>query len=429
MYKEMLIVLDNKKDVFLCTYDVNEETGEYKTKVINKENKEIYTDYDKVEPLENYDSNNNIWYEEDVFKVQKDGKYGLIDIDGKEIVKVEYDDIETLKNLKNSIIIKKGEKVGLINTSGATIINPEYTEIKKFDDDYKHGYIVIDENKKYGLISYAGSKILDTKYEKIDQIYGENYFSIIDENKQKIINSNGDTILDSGYDRVTQINSDGVVFVKDDKYGFMDYEGNIKINPEYEEIKEINQGVLRAKKDNEYGIIDIENNEKVKFDYKDIYYEKNAGFYVAESDDYNSEIMDSEFNTKLTGIISELNEDKGFLKIKKDDEYKYYNFKFEEKEVKDVLTTNKIFLSKKDGKYGYIDRDGNTVVDYIYDEAKELNTYGFAAVKKDKLWGAINEKGEVVIEPKYNLDNNLVIDFIGKWHLGQDLNMNYYCEK
>ena len=30
---------------------------------------------------------------------------------------------------------------------------------------------------------------------------------------------------------------------------------------------------------------------------------------------------------------------------------------------------------------------------------------------------------------KYELENNLVIDFIGKWHLGQDLNMNYYCEK
>ena len=30
---------------------------------------------------------------------------------------------------------------------------------------------------------------------------------------------------------------------------------------------------------------------------------------------------------------------------------------------------------------------------------------------------------------KYNLEDNLVIEFIGKWHLGEDLNMNYYCEK
>ena len=51
------------------------------------------------------------------------------------------------------------------------------------------------------------------------------------------------------------------------------------------------------------------------------------------------------------------------------------------------------------------------------------------AIKKDGLWGAIDANGKVVVDTKYNLDNNLLIDFIGKWHLGQDLNMNYYCEK
>ncbi len=37
------------------------------------------------------------------------------------------------------------------------------------------------------------------------------------------------------------------------------------------------------------------------------------------------------------------------------DEYKYYNFKFEEKDSSQVLTGNKLFLSKKDGKYGFVD--------------------------------------------------------------------------
>ncbi len=429
MYQEMIIVLNNQKDVFLCTYDVNEETGEYKTKVINKENKEIYTDYDKVEPLENSDDSGNLWYEEDVFKIQKEGKYGLINIDGKEILTPEYEEISTLKGLKNSIIIKKDGKVGLVNTSGAIIISPNYTDIQKFDDDYKHGYITIDENKKYGLVSYAGSTILENKYEKINQIYGENYFLISEGDKQKVINSTGEIILENGYDKISQINTDGVVFIKDDKYGFMDYEGKVKIEQQYSELKEISSGILRAKKDNKYGLIDLENKEKIGFKYKDIYYEQNAGFYVGEAENYSSDIIDTEFNTKLTGIISELNKDKGYLKLKISDEYKYYNFKFEEKDVKELLSSNKIFVSKKDNKYGFIDKDGNIVVDYIYDEALELNSYGYAAIKKDNLWGAINAKGEVTIEPKYNLDNNLVIDFIGKWHLGQDLNINYYCEK
>ena len=430
MYQEMLIVVDKTRDVFLCTYDINEETGEYKTKVINKKNEEIFTDYDKVEPLENYDSDGNAWYEQNVLRVEKNGKYGLIDLDGKNITEIKYDEIETLKGVQNSILVKENGKYGLINTSGATIVNPKFSEIKAYDtDDYKHGYITIDENKKYGLVSYAGTTILKNEYEKIEQIYGEKYF-VIDEGKsQKVIDSIGNVVLEKDFDSISQINSDGVVFQKDKKYGFMNYEGKVLIDAKYDELKELNIGILRAKKDKNYGIIDLEDKEKLKFKYSDIYYKENAGFYVAEGDSYNSEILDSDFNVKAEGIISELNEDKGYIKLKVGDKYKYYNFKFEEKNVTEVLSSNTLFVSQKDGKYGFVDKDGNVVVDYIYDEAQEQNSYGFAAVKTNDLWGAIDSKGNVVVEPKYNLDDYLIIDFIGKWHLGQDINMNYYCEK
>ena len=51
MYQEMPIVIDSSKDVFLCTYDINEEQNTYKTKVVNSKNEEIFTNYDKVEAL------------------------------------------------------------------------------------------------------------------------------------------------------------------------------------------------------------------------------------------------------------------------------------------------------------------------------------------------------------------------------------------
>ena len=117
------------------------------------------------------------------------------------------------------------------------------------------------------------------------------------------------------------------------------------------------------------------------------------------------------------------------MKLNIDDDYKYYNFKFEEKKVQDILLSNRLFMKKENGKYGFVDSKGNKVVDYIYDDATEFNKYGYAAVKKDGLWGSINSEGNIVIEPTYNLEDNLIIDFIGKWHLGLDLNMNYYCDK
>ena len=69
------------------------------------------------------------------------------------------------------------------------------------------------------------------------------------------------------------------------------------------------------------------------------------------------------------------------------------------------------------------------MVEYIYDDATEQNEYGYVAVKKDGKWGALNKNGEVVQEPTYNLDDYIMIDFIGKWHLGKDINMNYYNQE
>lgn len=429
MYEEMIVVLNNSEDVFLCTYDVDEETEEYKTKVINKKNEEIYTEYDTVEVIDNYDESGNAWYEEDVFKVSKDGKYGLIDIDGKEILSLQYDNIESLKGVENSLLITLDGKVGLVNTSGVTIVSPEYQSIEKFADDAEYGYITIDDDGNYGLISYTGSQILENKYEKIDQIAGTNYFVIEEDGEQILINSSGEEILTEGYDKITQINSEGVVFVKDKKYGFMGYDGEIKIKATYQNLEQINSGILKAEEDDKYGVIDISGTEKLAFEYEDITYDENIGIYIAEDSNYNSTIFNSNFEEKLTGILSELNKTDGYIKLKVDDEYKYYDFSFEEKDVTEILSSNTLFVSKKGDSYGFVDKDGNLVVDYIYDEALEQNEYGYAAVKVDNLWGAIDSEGEVVVEPKYTLESNLVIDFIGKWHLGQDLNMNYYCEK
>ena len=160
-----------------------------------------------------------------------------------------------------------------------------------------------------------------------------------------------------------------------------------------------------------------------------ISYNEKADLYILEDDSANSTILNSNFETKLQGILNKVDEEKGYLKIRVGDEYKYYNFKFEEKKASEVLTSNTLFLSKKDGKYGFVDKNNVVIINYIYDDATEQNEYGFAAVKQNGLWGSINSEGKNVIEPKYNLDNNLLVDFIGKWHLCEDVSMNYYCER
>ena len=206
----------------------------------------------------------------------------------------------------------------------------------------------------------------------------------------------------------------------------MNLSGEILIEAQYDYLEETKLGIFIAKKDNKYGIINISKEEKLPFEYTSISYNEKADIYIAEDSNFNSNILNTKLENKITGILLELNENKGYIRIRVDDNYKYYNFKFEEKKESDIFPNKTLFLSKKDGKYGYVDKNEKVIVDYIYDDAIEQNDYGFAAIKKDGKWGSIDNRGNIVQEPVYNLDEYLLIDFIGRWHLGLDINMNYY---
>ena len=430
-YSEMIVIPNNKKDVFLCIYDVNEQNGEYKTKALNSKNEEIFTKYTTIEGLENYDQANNVWYDNNTLKVEKDGKYGLIDLDGNELTSIDYEEISALKNVENSILVKKDDKYGLVDSKGSLIIDIDYKEITNLGDNYKKGYITVSQDNKYGIIDYNKKKVLENKYEGIDKVSGTNWFVAKTVDGKRVVNNKGEEVISSGFEEVAEILSSdsGIIFINSGKYGVMNEKGEVIIEAKYDKLKEATTDVFIAKTGDNYGIIDKKGNTKVEFKYANIDYSKEAGIYIAENKEYMADLMDNEFNVNITGILSELNTEKGYMKVRIGTEYKYYNFKFEEKEAKDVLTSNNLFLSKKDGKYGFVDKEGKVIVDYIYEDATEQNSYGYAAIKKDGLWGSIDHQGNVVIEPTYNLDDNTLIDFIGKWHLGADVNMNYYCEK
>ena len=127
-------------------------------------------------------------------------------------------------------------------------------------------------------------------------------------------------------------------------------------------------------------------------------------------------------------IISELNTEIGYLRVRVNSEYKYYNFKFEEKTNKEILSTNTLFLVKENEKYGYENKNGERIVDCIYDDAKEQNEFGYCAVKKDGKWGALKSDGTVVVSPTRNLDEYLYIDFISDWNRYNDLRLNVYTK-
>ncbi len=426
-YEEMITIPNSKKDVFLCIFDINYDTGEYSTKALNSKNEEIFTQYDQIEAIQVVDNNNQVSYISNVLKVQKDGKYGLINLDGKELQPCQYDEVSSLQGIQDIIKVQKDGKYGLVNAEGKEIVSTQYADIQGLDKDNTSNFIVMNDAGKYGIVN-NNNEMVPTNYEQIKNIYSNNYYVVQKDGNEILVKKDGTEITLNGVDEIIEIlkNEEGIIFTQGENYGVMNLASEVTIEPAYQDLKEAKTGLFIAKQNDKYGIIDSQKAEKLGFIYQNIDYYEKADLYVSEDESFNNSIIDNNFEVRQTGILVDIDEEKGYFELRQNDEYIYYNFNFETKKDSEIFTNRTLFLSRKDGKFGFVDKDGNVVVDYIYDDATEQNSYGYAGIKKDGKWGSINEKGSIIQEPTYNLDDYLKIDFIGRWHYGKDLNMNYY---
>ena len=427
-YDDMIIIPDSSKAIFICQINVNLEEGTYDSKAINEKQEELFTSYEKVEALQNVDSNNYVTYDTNVLKVYKDGKYGLINFSGTEILNTVYDSIYPLQKVKNSFVTVKDGLYGLVDNSGNIIIDNLYSDITSLTNKYEDGYVVKDQNGNYGLINYNKKQVLECKYSEIKNVTGNNLYVVKENGMLELIDQEGNVLINNGFDDIKSIDSGNVIFVKENKYGVMTKDGTTLIENNYDELKYAFDGNYIAKKDDKYGIINTLNDTKLEFIYDYITYMQDESFIEAEKADGKTDLLDTSFNVKVAGIVSKINTSKGYVKVRVDNEYKYFNFRLEEKSSKDIFTTNTLFLAKQHGKYGYVNKNGVVIVDYIYDDATEQNEYGYVAVKQNGVWGALDQNGNVVVTPSYELAQNTVISFIGKWHLAPDLNANYYTD-
>ena len=46
----------------------------------------------------------------------------------------------------------------------------------------------------------------------------------------------------------------------------------------------------------------------------------------------------------------------------------------------------------------------------------EFNEYGYAGIKSKNKWGSINENGDVIKEPTYEVESNIIPSFIKEYY-------------
>ena len=109
---ENIIIPNQHRDVFMC------QDGE-NNKFVNSKNEKVFNDYENVELIE-YDTEK---YEKNILKYEKNGKYGLLSITGKNITDAKYEELANFANKEGEILVKENGEYGIIDEKGNVKIN------------------------------------------------------------------------------------------------------------------------------------------------------------------------------------------------------------------------------------------------------------------------------------------------------------------
>ncbi len=409
-----------------------------------------------------YDSIETLEYKDGILKVKQDGKYGLIDINGEEIVKCEYNSITTdgyydqdTKYEKAGFIVNirtnEGYRYGYIDYKGKQTLDTIYTNLKRITG-IKEGetvYIVTYKNGKAGMLKNSQT-IFKNEYEEIEFDSTNKILALQKNAKQGVYDLSGNMILPIQYDDIvfsgTYINAN-----KDGKLLVFDLSGTIQNDSSYKSIVPVKNGEynITINRENLYGVTNREKTTLLDNKYSYIEYAFDNYFIVSQNGKSGVISTDTEKyipiennvvqNIKGTKIIQTINSDnvseiynkkmekittrkdariyikENYIEITSENNIEYFDFDGNKKEAKEIYPNNAIFAKEQNGKWGYVDKDGNTVVEFKYDITTDINQYGFGAIKINGKWGVIDKNGNIVKEPVYQL-NDYKPNFIGEYY-------------
>ena len=372
------------------------------------------------------------------------GKYGFMNIKGEVVVGLKYDDMTTFED--GLAYARRGEKYGYLDKEGREVVPFKYSDLGdfheglayacrngkygyvdkkgnevipfKFDgaDDFKYGYGRVNIRDKYGKvkkIGYVNKKGKVTYIKNLQKYIAFSYMSegLIAVTKEKeykwgYINKKGKVVIPLKYDYVEDFH-EGLAAVKvkkGGKSGYINKKGKVVIPLKYGYARDFHEGLAAVEKGGKSGYINKKGKVVIPFKYF------NATSFsggLAQVDNLGSSIWTT-INKKGIAIAqySEPN--------KVDDKFVFINKKGKKIVLTDYLSIEPFseglaFALNKNGKWGYIDENGNPVTEFEYDDVDASAAYQFdtrfhdggVLVRKGDKYGAINKEGKVVIPIEY----------------------------
>lgn len=194
----------------------------------------------------------------DAMIMQLNGKYGVVNSRGIELIPFKYDMIDFFKGI---FIVNSRKKIGVIDINNNQIFPIIYDEIIS---QQKEGLLLAKEKKLWGVLSITGNEVIPPKYTKINLV-GKKLIVKLDD-KYGVIDINNRQIIPTIYDEIIHDHTEDLFLVKDDKHwGILDSNGAEIIPLKYEKMDDcFSCHRLAVSHDSKWGFVNEKGVEVIK---------------------------------------------------------------------------------------------------------------------------------------------------------------------
>ena len=182
------------------------------------------------------------------------GKIALYDLENRIILVNGYDYIN---QVLDKYVVSFDGKYGLVNSEGKMLTDCIYDDIYEYG--IRNGYFEVQLNGKFGCIDSEGNTAVPCIYDEIHSYDDE--FTIVKKNgKAGVIDKYRETVVSFDYDSVSYYNEVNLFIIEmNGKYGVIDVAGKILVPLEYDKVH-IEQNFIMASKKGRFGILDLDGN-------------------------------------------------------------------------------------------------------------------------------------------------------------------------
>lgn len=149
--------------------------------------------------------------------IQKDGKWGFVDAQGRLRIANRYDGVKHFSEGLAPFYLRN--KWGFITKEDKIVIHPTYEDAEPF----LHGFSIIKQKGFYGLLNKSNEVVLPCRFERISRLPG-GFFELQNGQLYGLVDSSGKIIYEPKY-HAQEIRGKHITVQRNKKYGVLTLEG------------------------------------------------------------------------------------------------------------------------------------------------------------------------------------------------------------